>query len=416
VVTHESQYQQLLTEAGIVALLLQITAAALIALLSYIISRAVRSHTMRYWTGGWACYAAALCSILLAFRVGSAGPAFVFAYFALEYAAIILIFAACRLTATTWRPRGASWLALLPAAAVAGALLVPAQVSFYWPFAIHSGIIGLGWAACLVVLFPALRAPGTGPGVHIVAAGLALLCLDYLQHVPTALYAALHHLAINPNYYTVTGLIDGMLEFVLGLGTVVVIVDEVRGDLERANAHLRVTHERAERALHTEPVTGALTRYSFDVTFRNRVSARIASGAVIVVDLDGLKRLNDTLGHAAGDAALRAVAAALRALLRSDDLVYRWGGDEFVVVMVGAAEALARTRMWGLNEAVNRCARLIEPASDLGELTVSHGVAAFGKRTSIESAIAEADATMYSVKSARALGWALRAPDAQRSY
>jgi diguanylate cyclase (GGDEF)-like protein len=415
-VTHESQYQQLLTAAGIAALLLQITAATLIALLSSIISQALSSRTMRYWTAGWACYAAALCAILLAFRVGRAGPALVFAYFGLEYAAIVLIFAACRYTATTRPPPKALWLVMIPAAAVAAALLVPAQVSFYWPFAIHSGIVGLGWAACLLVLLPAFRTPGNGPGIHIVAAGLALLCIDYLQHVPTALYAAVHHLAINPNYYTVTGLIDGMLEFVLGFGTVVVIVDQVRADLERANAHLRISHERAERALHTEPVTGALTRYSFDVTFRNGKDALIPFGSVIVADLDGLKQINDGLGHDAGDAALRAVAAGLRAVLRRDDLVYRWGGDEFVVVMAGAPEALARTRMWGLNAAVNRCARLSEPAFGLGQLGVSHGVAAFGARTSVANAISEADASMYSVKSARSRGWVSRTQGAQRSY
>ena len=63
--------------------------------------------------------------------------------------------------------------------------------------------------------------------------------------------------------------------------------------------------------------------------------AQAAFGSLAVIDLDGLKAINDTHGHHVGDQAIRAFARALRARLRADDLIFRWGGDEFLAVMFG---------------------------------------------------------------------------------
>ena len=67
------------------------------------------------------------------------------------------------------------------------------------------------------------------------------------------------------------------------------------------------------------------------------------------MDLDALKAVNDTFGHAAGDAAIRAVARAIRQIVRADDLVFRWGGDEFLAVLFGVSEEEARRRLDGLD-------------------------------------------------------------------
>jgi len=395
--TLASQLHDLQTATSIVALVFQVVGTALIALLSYFVSRAVRRGMMPFWTAGWTCYAAALLAILFAFRAGRFGGILAFAYFFLEYAAIVSIYAACYSTARNRPPSRYTTLLVVPSGIVAGMLAGPALHDFSVPFAIHSGIIGIGWAACFAALWPAMRRSDAGPGLRIVAAGLVLLCLDYVAHAPTVLYYTANHHALSPYYYTITAMLDGMLEFVLGFGTLVVIVDFVRGELERTNAFLKVEHERAEAALHSDPLTEVLTRYSFDVTFRGAAAIGIRAGSVVVADLDGLKPLNDSLGHGAGDRALRAVAEGLRAIVRSNDLVYRWGGDEFVVVMASAPEDLASRRMEGLNGAVNRSAR--EANAGLPELRVSYGVAAFTSEASIEAAIASADAALYAAKS-----------------
>ena len=94
-------------------------------------------------------------------------------------------------------------------------------------------------------------------------------------------------------------------------------------------------HRLAAEAL-TDPLTGIGNRRAFDQAL-DREAARAARHggglAVAMIDLDGLKRVNDTEGHAAGDAALMALADAARRTVRAEDAVYRLGGDEFAIIL-----------------------------------------------------------------------------------
>ena len=395
---NDARFDQLFSITSILSLVFQIAGTALIALMSYIVARAVGRRQMLLWVAGWSSYAVALVAILLANRVDPPSGALLFAYFFLEYVAVLLIFAGCRYEVTDKPLARWTWSIIAPAALIAFALaaLSPAFIS---SFTIHTAIIGLAWAACLIGLWPALRRSQSRPGVRIVAAGLALLAIDYALHSATAIYVAAHHLTLSPYFYTVTSLVDGMLEFVLGFGSVVLIVDKVRADLEQANASLKYAQAKTEQALHVDQLTGVFNRYSFSVTYDRADNRRARGGCVVVADLDDLKRVNDTRGHAIGDQAIRAVARGLSSLVRGDDRVYRFGGDEFVIVMAGMQLELARRRMEGLAGAVNFCMESDGAAAE--NLAVSYGVAEFGGEVAIESAIAAADAAMYSAKSGR---------------
>jgi diguanylate cyclase len=395
---NDTRFDQLYTLTSIVSLVFQIAGTSLIALLSYVVSRAVRRRQMQYWALGWSCYVLALAAILFEPHVGPFGLVFYFAYYAFEYAAVLMIFAGCRYTALD-RPIGPSFRIAFAAAAALAAIITALPAPFYWVFVVHTAIVGLLWASCLFALSPALRRPETGPGVRIVAAGLVLLSLDYLHHLPTALYFNAMHVVASPYYYTVESLVDGMFEFVLGFGTVVVIVDKVRGDLERANWQLKLAHDRTQDALHTDELTSAFSRYSFNETFVESKPVPIDRGCIVVADLDDLKEVNDTHGHAAGDAAIRAVATALGSMVRHEDRVYRFGGDEFVVVMPDMRIDALRQRLAGLDERVNR--GLDASKGDIGGLSVSWGAADFGPGATINDALAKADAAMYAVKSGR---------------
>lgn len=93
----------------------------------------------------------------------------------------------------------------------------------------------------------------------------------------------------------------------------------------------------ARHKANTDPLTGAYRREA-----RDEVLSSMTSYAVAIVDLDGFKILNDTQGHAAGDRHLQKTAKALQRVVRPGDAVFRWGGDEFVVVMASSgAESLA---------------------------------------------------------------------------
>src|SRR5437763_16436634 len=100
---------------------------------------------------------------------------------------------------------------------------------------------------------------------------------------------------------------------------------------EEANLELEDAKSRIERKLHIDPLTEALNRHAFhSMQHGDEVETEgVLSGVLVMIDVDNLKGINDALGHAAGDAVIRASANAVRMLIRADDLLFRWGGDEF---------------------------------------------------------------------------------------
>jgi len=103
-----------------------------------------------------------------------------------------------------------------------------------------------------------------------------------------------------------------------------------------------------EQASRTDALTGVGNRRAFDETLSATLSAAARQGhevTVVAVDLDGLKRINDSEGHAAGDAALMALVRAFYTQLRDEDRVFRVGGDEFVILLPFTSSAAAELLM-----------------------------------------------------------------------
>jgi diguanylate cyclase (GGDEF)-like protein len=155
---------------------------------------------------------------------------------------------------------------------------------------------------------------------------------------------------------------------------------------------LRGEHERVARIAEVDSLTGVANRRAFDHAVESmRRTSDDRRVAVLLVDLDEFKQVNDTLGHAAGDTALRAVAAVLAGLVRDGDVVARLGGDEFGALLLGAnvgvASSVAR-RMVDAVEALDECV-----------VTVSVGVAG-GKGSDIVALLKVADSAMYVAKRA----------------
>jgi len=116
-----------------------------------------------------------------------------------------------------------------------------------------------------------------------------------------------------------------------------------------------------------------------------------------VVDVDGLKLINDRLGHQAGDALLRRVTLLLQRSVRENDGIYRVGGDEFAVIIPGAIYSVAQPLM----ERINMQAALMREKADLPPIFISYGLAEARDQESFASLFKRADAAMYSNKNMR---------------
>lgn len=106
----------------------------------------------------------------------------------------------------------------------------------------------------------------------------------------------------------------------------------------------RLTREELERRATLDPLTGAANRHTFERTLRRMLAQAGRGGpglALLFVDLDDFKGVNDTHGHLAGDHLLRTVAARIQARLRETDLLARLGGDEFALLLHNVADAQA---------------------------------------------------------------------------
>jgi len=120
----------------------------------------------------------------------------------------------------------------------------------------------------------------------------------------------------------------GALTGALLLALVTVLLRRMR----RSNEHLRHTNAELKVAGERDPLTGLANRRHFHAVMQ-QIAAERFEGALLLVDLDHFKRINDRHGHAAGDAVLVAAAQRLRSVLREPDLTVRWGGEEFLIVV-----------------------------------------------------------------------------------
>jgi diguanylate cyclase (GGDEF)-like protein len=123
--------------------------------------------------------------------------------------------------------------------------------------------------------------------------------------------------------------------------------------------------------------------------------------ALVVMDLNDFKEINDNHGHHIGDKALREVGTMLRATVRPYDVCVRYAGDEFIVVLAGCGREEAEAKARELEEAVDRIAFEARPGKSI-PLSISAGAAVFPHDgDSYESLLAKADSRMYRNKSER---------------
>ena len=169
----------------------------------------------------------------------------------------------------------------------------------------------------------------------------------------------------------------------------------VIGKITRVDEEVREKMDLSKRAQH-DGLTGLLSW----ATFRERAEQQLETGtcgALLVIDTDDFKSVNDTYGHLAGDAALRQTATVLRNAFRSHDLIGRLGGDEFAVCICGSIEH---------SQLVERCSLLVEQGVEFSDqdgikrlITLSiGGIEISGTPLSYRDAYQQADSILYRAK------------------
>jgi diguanylate cyclase (GGDEF)-like protein len=168
--------------------------------------------------------------------------------------------------------------------------------------------------------------------------------------------------------------------------------------LEQAIGELRVLKDRLHHQAYHDPLTGLPNRSLFHSSLRDALRHGPDAVAVLFIDVDDFKTVNDSLGHAVGDELLRGVAERLRGCVRQDDLVARLGGDEFAILLVDAR---------GAGPAANGLGRRIMEAFEapigagegLVSVHLSVGIATYADPIEDEDAlIRNADVAMYQAK------------------
>jgi diguanylate cyclase (GGDEF)-like protein len=282
-----------------------------------------------------------------------------------------------------------------------------------------SAVIAVMASAASLLIFFGLRKlrPDSGPTMQALAAlamGLAICGMHY-----TGMAAA--QFPVGAVCLSADALAGDHLGTLVGLSSVALlalmlftsILDarlqsrnaRLASSLRERNEQLRQANEALSLRALQDPLTELPNRALFDDRLRHAIdrctraggpSQRIERIAVMFVDLDGFKAVNDSLGHEAGDALLRQAAARLRAAARASDTVARIGGDEFVLLLEGVS---------GVSDGVSLAQRLIADLAlpyDTGtrkvEISASIGLVVYPDQCDQDKLLARADAAMYAAK------------------
>jgi len=178
---------------------------------------------------------------------------------------------------------------------------------------------------------------------------------------------------------------------------------------ERVRSHNRVIADnfgemqKFERHATTDALTGLTNRHAMEETFPDEITACVDNGdpvSFIMIDVDDFKRFNDMFGHIAGDRVLSSVANILRAQFRPDDLLVRYGGDEFAVLLPGVD--LKQALIIAERARIAVCGETGDGSDSLIQIPIkiSMGVAQLQLGGTIEKLIRDADAALYRAKHA----------------
>jgi diguanylate cyclase (GGDEF)-like protein len=290
-----------------------------------------------FWTGGWLLLA---LSMFLGARPLEIGDRFTAVSYGVSQFLGILsaLFFVISADAYPARPRVRRGYALIMLAVLFWFALAPLPLGVWAVFAPGH-----------VLMAGALAAAGVG---HLILLRQVRMLGAAVVGVALLLIAASHvWIVLRVDAPGTTGVAGGLafslvLYLISALGMQLMTFEEMTSELRRTNRRLEAAQSKLRRMVITDPLTGCRNRRFFEEIIGRELQRHRRYGipmSILFVDVDRFKAVNDTLGHDAGDRVLREVAAFLLSNIREADYVFRWGGDEFLILLsCGEDEASRR--------------------------------------------------------------------------
>lgn len=383
-----------MSQLFLISLLVQSTATLFLFLVFLVLFRQSRQCYFAYWTAAWFSLGAGLLALVFYSYGVREGLGYAWRLLAVYHVSLgttaLLAFFARRAFLGERPVSRWAWLLFAPVCAYL-ALSAGYGQEEHWATTLPRHLflaVGL-WASGSP--FWRLARRERKPGAGFLAVAFALWGLQQAHYAVASLFLQ----ARSAPYLEWVGFVDTALVLCVALGMVLFALDEDRARLLESNRKLEISEQQLKDLAMRDPLTGLFNRRHFD-----HVAAQLEAQAqrisfpltVFVVDLNRFKETNDREGHARGDQVLRAVAEFLRRETRASDLPFRWGGDEFLLLLTDLAREDVESKAAELRERWQRVAREIGT-----DVSLALGWATLGPE-GLEATIRKADRLMYADK------------------
>jgi diguanylate cyclase (GGDEF)-like protein len=377
-------------ETYLFSLLVQAAGTILLFIVFLLLYRKFRRPAFLDWIASWAFLIVSI-GLLAASRIETVRrPALLALEIALLTHVFFLLRGVRRFRRKEATSRPAEMLWALPILAVAwwlSILAVPAApVAF------------LRAAAYLITAYAFAVTPGSVGGRAILSSSFFLWAAERI----TVGWGYLHYgeKPAMPEFYTYAHFFEMFLEMTVGVGIIILLFEASQAQLQQEMDRLVETDSQVKEMGIRDRLTGLYNRHYFNDVIRRelaRSQRHNVALSVLLIDVDRFKAINDVRGHAIGDGVLQFVANYLTACVRESDLVFRWGGDEFLVLLTQADEASAAMKA---EELANRQLPKL-PGDERLRIDLSVGWATHHPKAEFPKTLAEADARMYEMKLSR---------------
>lgn len=372
------------------SLLIQAAGTALLFVLFLLIYQKIRRRAFLDWIASWAFLLIGLVLLVIVPRIGENRPFVFLLHVALLAHVLFLLRGVRRFRDDRVGTSTLELLWIVPVIAIAWWTAVEAEKSTG-----HSAPIALVLSVSYVVAAVGFFITPGSP------AGRVFLWVPFLlwgveQAIVGSAYLRYRDPAAMPEIVQYANFGAILLEMMIAVGIIILLFEASQARLAGEMQQLHDSDQQLKEMGIRDPLTGLYNRHHFnDVIRRELANVRRygVSLSVLLVDIDRFKEINDVKGHAVGDDVLKFVANYLTSCIRESDFVFRWGGDEFLVLLPRSDEGSAAQKA---DELARRLPHI--PGAENVQPSLSVGWATHRMDAEFPMTLAQADARMYEMK------------------